>query len=96
MKTAILPQLRIKPEFRNAVESVLHEDESLSAFIEASVRGAVEYRRAQNEFHARGEAAWQQYQQSGNAYPASQVTQELRDMLDAKRKQLQSRTASAT
>jgi hypothetical protein len=93
MKTTTLPQIRVAPAFRSEVESVLRDGENLSSFIEATVRGAVEYRQTQAEFHARGEAAWQAYQRSGKSYPASQVTQELRDMLDTKRKQLQSRAA---
>ncbi|MDR2188221.1 MAG: prevent-host-death protein [Azonexus sp.] len=95
MKTAILPQLRVEPGFRNAVESVLHEGENLSAFIEAAVRGAVEYRRTQMAFHARGELAWQEYQRAGASCPADRVVGELRDVLEAKRQQLPSRAATA-
>jgi hypothetical protein len=95
MKTAILPQVRVESKFRDAIESVLREGENISAFVEAAVRGAVEYRHAQAEFHARGEAAWQEYQRTGKSLPAVQVVQELRGMLDAKREQLQSRAASS-
>jgi len=92
MKTAVLPQVRVAPELRADAESVLREGESLSEFVEATVRGAVEYRRAQAEFHARGDAAWRQYQQTGVSRPAGEVIGELRGMLDAKRKQLKART----
>ncbi len=92
MKTAILPQVRVGPQLRAELESVLREGESLSEFIETTVRSAVEYRREQAEFHARGEAAWRRYQRTGESYPASQVVDELRDMLEARRRQLQART----
>lgn len=95
MKTAILPQVRVEPELRAAAESVLREGESLSMFVEATVRSAVEYRHAQAEFHARGEAAWQEFQRTGKSHPAKLVVAELREMLDDKRKQLQARAASS-
>lgn len=77
---------------RAELESVLREGESLSEFIETTVRSAVEFRRMQAEFHARGEAAWRRYQRTGESYPASQIVDELRDMLEARRRQLQART----
>lgn len=92
MKTAILPQVRVGPQLRAELESVLREGESLSEFIETTVRSAVEFRRMQAEFHARGEAAWRRYQRTGESYPASQIVDELRDMLEARRRQLQART----
>jgi len=96
MKTAIIPQVRVEPELRSDLESVLRKGETLSEFVEATVRSAVEYRRMQAEFHARGEAAWQQYQRTGTSIPAYQVTQELRDMLQARRSQLKARTVPST
>jgi len=96
MKTAIIPQVRVEPELRSDLESVLRDGETLSEFVEATVRSAVVYRRMQTEFHARGEAAWQQYQRTGTSIPAEQVVQELRDMMEAKRKQLGARTTQPT
>ncbi len=89
MKTAILPQVRVEPELRAQLESVLREGETLSGFVERTVRSAVEYRRVQAEFHARGEAAWQDYRRSGVSHPADEVIAELRDKLEARRKSLQ-------
>lgn len=96
MKTAIIPQVRVEPELRSDLESVLRDGETLSEFVEATVRSAVEYRRMQTEFHARGEAAWQQYQRTGASIPAEQVIQEMRDMMEAKRRQLRARTTQPT
>lgn len=88
MKSAILPQVRVEPQLRADVESVLAKGESLSEFVEEAVRRAVEYRRVQDDFHARGEASWQEYQRTGEAYPAEEVLEELRALTDARRKQL--------
>jgi len=54
MKTATLPSLRVDPGLRAAAESVLKEGESLSAFVENSVKAQVNYRKTQAEFIARG------------------------------------------
>ncbi len=89
MKTAILPQVRVAPELREDLESVLREGETLSEFVEASVRSAVEHRRVQIEFHLRADAAWAHFQQTGEAYPAQEVVAELRAKVDARRRHLQ-------
>lgn len=88
MKTAIIPQVRVEPSLRTELESVLREGETLSEFVESTVRDAVAFRRDQALFHARGEAAWQAYQETETAIPAEQVLDELHDMLDAKRQAL--------
>lgn len=88
MKTAILPQVRVEPELRADLESVLREGETLSEFLEATVRSAVEHRRVENEFHARADAAWAHFQQTGEAYPAEDVVAELRARTDVKRREL--------
>jgi len=89
MKTAIIPEVRVEPQLRADLESVLREGETLSEFIEATVRSAVECRRMQNEFHARADAAWEEYQRTGVSYPAGDVVAQLRAKLDARRKELQ-------
>lgn len=58
--------MRVEPEFRNELEAVLGETETISAFVEQAVRGAVNYRRTQAGFLARGEQAWQEYQRTGS------------------------------
>jgi len=42
MKIATIPAVRVDPEFRAEAESVLAEGESLSEFVETSVRAGVE------------------------------------------------------
>jgi predicted transcriptional regulator len=88
MKTAVIPQVRVEPELRAELESVLHEGETLSQFVEASVRSAVAFRRVQTRFHARGDAAWEKYQATGDFVPADEVLAKLEAKLQARRRQL--------
>jgi predicted transcriptional regulator len=80
MKTATLPSLRVDPQLRDAAESVLQEGESLSSFIETSVREMVERRRIRTEFIARGLASRDESQRTGVYYSVNDV----RVMLDKK------------
>ena len=66
MKSATIPPLRVTPELRQAAESVLRENESLSAFVESSVVKQIEFRKMQNEFISRGLAAKKQSEESGS------------------------------
>ena len=88
MKSAVIPQVRVEPELRAELEAVLQEGETLSGFVEASVRSAVAFRRVQTHFHERGQAAWQHYQATGESLSAAKVLANLQAKLDAKRKQL--------
>jgi len=88
MKTAVIPQVRVEPELRAELEAVLKQGETLSEFIEASVRSAVEFRRIQTSFHERGEAAWQHYQRTGVSRSADEVLAKLQAKLNARRKRL--------
>ncbi|WP_063900176.1 YlcI/YnfO family protein [Burkholderia pseudomultivorans] len=47
------PSGRIEPELGGAAEGVLQEGETLSSFVEQSVREGIERRRLQSEFIAR-------------------------------------------
>lgn len=85
MKSATLPSLRVEPELRAAAESVLKEGETLSAFIEDSLRRQVAYRKTQSEFIARGLASAEEARQTGVYYSAEEVLAELKGMLDARR-----------
>ncbi|MGC3986566.1 MAG: YlcI/YnfO family protein [Pseudorhodoferax sp.] len=88
MKTAVIPQVRVDPGLRAQLEAVLGPDETLSEFVEASVRRAVEVRQAQTDFLARGQVAWENFQRTGEALPAERVLGKLQARLDARRKQL--------
>jgi hypothetical protein len=72
MKSATLPPLRVTPDLRAAAESVLEEGESLSSFVETSVRKQIEFRRVQKEFIARGLAAREDARRTGAYYTVEQ------------------------
>jgi hypothetical protein len=88
MKSAVIPQVRVEPELRAELEAVLHQGETLSEFVEASVRNAVEFRRVQTRFHERGQASWEHYERTGVSFSADEILSNLQTKLDAKRKQL--------
>lgn len=81
MKTATLPSLRVEPALRKAAEAVLREGESLSSFMEQSLRDEVNRRRVQSEFIARGLASRDEAKRTGVYYDADTVHAELHDML---------------
>ncbi|MEN1926357.1 YlcI/YnfO family protein [Luteimonas sp. MJ293] len=81
MKTASLPSLRVTPELRQAAESVLHEDESLSSFMEKTLREEVNRRRMQAEFIARGLAAREEGKRTGVYFTAQESLAALDDIL---------------
>ena len=88
MKTATIPQIRVEPELRADLESVLMQGETLTDFVEATMRNAVAFRRVQLAFHARAKAASDEYHQTGVAAPVETVLAKLQAKLDAKRKKL--------
>ncbi|MBO9123065.1 MULTISPECIES: YlcI/YnfO family protein [unclassified Rhizobium] len=85
MKSATLPSLRVDPELRAAAESVLEEGETLSAFVENSVRAQIEYRRTHEEFIARGLASLAKAERTGVYHSADDVLTMLKSKLDAAR-----------
>ena len=86
MKTATMPALRVEPELRQAAEDILRPGETLSAFVEDSLRRNVTFRRTQQEFIARGLASRDAAKQSGVYFSSEQVLQELDDLLVSARK----------
>lgn len=88
MKTATIPSVRVEPEFRAELESVLAEGESLSEFVEASVRASVERRRVQAEFVARGLRSRDEAKRTGDYVDADDVVTALQRKLDAARTRL--------
>jgi hypothetical protein len=88
MKTAVIPQVRVEPELRADLESVLHPGETLTDFVEATVRNAIAFRRVQTSFHARARAASEEYHRTGVSVSVETVLERLQSKLDAKRKKL--------
>ncbi|NTW84236.1 MAG: prevent-host-death protein [Chlorobiaceae bacterium] len=87
MKSVSLPSLRVEPELRKAAEKVLENGETLSSFIESSLRIGIERRLQQKECIARGLASRDQARESGSYFDAENVTGELRTMLTQAKKQ---------
>jgi hypothetical protein len=88
MKTAVIPQIRVEPELRADLESVLKRGETLTEFVEVSVRNAIAFRRMQTQFHERAQAASEEYHRTGVSVPVDAVLGRLQSKLDAKRKLL--------
>ncbi len=81
MKTAFIPSLRVAPELRQAAESVLQEGETLSSFVEQSIRAGVERRNLHKAFIARGLASREEAKSSGEYFSSAEVHAELARML---------------
>ena len=81
MKSASIPSLRVDPELREAAERLLQHGETLSSFMEQSLRLNVERRKVQHEFIARGLRARDEAKRSGDYIPAEEVLRELDRML---------------
>ena len=77
MKTATMPALRVQPELRQAAEEMLQPGETLSGFVEESLRRNVERRQAQQAFIARGLASRDAAKKSGKYVPAETMLAKL-------------------
>lgn len=85
MKTATIPSVRIEPELRAELESLLEAGETLSGFVEASVRASVHRRRVQAEFIARGLRSLDEARRTGEYVDADVVVDGLQRKLEAAR-----------
>lgn len=85
MKSAMIPSLRVTPDLRAAAESVLEEGETLSAFVETSLRRQIDFRRVQKEFIARGLAAREESRRTGLYFTAEQSLAALDRIIEQRR-----------
>ena len=83
MKTATIPSVRVEPELRAEVESLLGEGETVSEFVEASVRAAVQRRHHQAVFIARGLRSLDDARRTGDYVDADVVLESLQRKLNA-------------
>ena len=88
MKIASIRSVHVEPDFRAEVEAVLAEGETLTEFVEASVRAGVERRRVQGEFVARGLRARDAARRTGDYVDADVVLDGLQRKLDYARVRL--------
>lgn len=84
MKTAVIPQVRVEPELRAALDSVLLPGETLTDFVAASVRRAVEFRRVQTDFAARCDASLAAYERTGVSILSDVVLSKLESKIAAR------------
>ena len=90
LKTTTIPSIRVEPDFRAEVEAVLADGETLSHFVEASVRASVERRRLQAECIAGGLRSRDRDEArcTGDDVDADVVVDNLQRKLDAARTRL--------
>ena len=81
MKTATIPPLRVHPDLREAAEKVLDKGESLSSFVEQSIRENVQRRQLQREFLNRGLASRDDAKKSGRYVSSDAVAHRLDTLL---------------
>lgn len=82
MKTASFPSLRVEPELRQAAEDSLQEGETISSFVEQSIRDSIDRRKCQREFYARGLASREKSARTGIYVTADAVLGRLEQMLE--------------
>jgi hypothetical protein len=88
MRTATLPAVRVSPDTRSLIESVLREGESLSTFIEETVRNQAQWRKEDQAFYSEAQRR-STLVKSGKMKTVSheEVIQGLRDRLSAKKQE---------
>jgi predicted transcriptional regulator len=77
MKTTTIPPLRVSPELRKQAEAVLERGETLSAFVLDALTRSIQYRKARQEFIARGLASAARARKTGKYVPADKVIGKL-------------------
>jgi hypothetical protein len=82
MKTATIPSIPVEPAFREQMERVLNENESLSQFVETAVRNCVRQRMDEAEFLARGLRSLAKAKESSEYIEADEAVARLRKTLD--------------
>lgn len=86
MKSATFPPVRVTPELKKAAERVLRPNESISQFVEQSLRSQIAHRVAEDEFIARGLRAGEEARRTGVYYSIEEVEAELTKRLEAARR----------
>jgi len=81
LKTASFPSLRVDPDLRRAAEDVLREGESLSSFVEQSIRDGIERRHVEREFVTRGLVSRESARKKGAHVSSEAVIDRLQNML---------------
>jgi len=83
LKSRTLPPLRVSEKMRADAESVLAPGETLSAFVMDAVVGAIDFRKSQMDFIARGMASADRARREGGYLAADKAVARLRKRLVA-------------
>jgi predicted transcriptional regulator len=94
MKTSAIPSVRVEPELREQLEQVLQVGETLSSFVETSVRENVRRRLEQAEFVRRGMASLEAARRSGKYIKADAVIAKLQARLGKAKSKASRRVAA--
>jgi hypothetical protein len=78
MRTATLPAVRVSPDTRSLIESVLKEGETLSTFIEETVKKHAAWRKEDALFHARAALASKRLAEGGKFFTPEESIARLR------------------
>ena len=84
MKSAQLPPVRVTPSVRQQIESVLHDGETLSQFVEQAAVEAAQRRQAQLAFVERGRASLARAHKTGEYHDAADALAAMQERLDAR------------
>ena len=85
VKTTTLPPLRVTPRVRKAIEAVLEEGETLSAFMLGAIARQTEIRSEQRAFAARALARSLEVERTGQYIQGQAVFKRLEDAVRAKK-----------
>lgn len=83
MKSATLPPVRITTDLRDKLSNVLHEGETISAFVSEAVRQQIEQRDADRGWLSQAWAAHARMQATGVHEPPEALMADLRASLAA-------------
>ena len=86
MKTTTLPPLRVAPKLRRAIEAVLEEGETLSAFMLDAVEKKAEVRREQRAFVGKALARSRDAERTGEYVRGEVVFKRLERVLERARR----------
>ena len=86
MKPSNFYSVRIDSRLRTAAEKVLESEESLSSFVEHSIRYQVQRRNLLRTFVERGLASAAEARHSGEYFSTDEVLTELDQIIDAQQR----------
>ncbi len=80
-KSRTIPPLRVSEQLRADAEGVLEPGETLSAFVMDALSRSIDFRKAQQDFLARGMASADRTRKKGGYVPAGKAVADLRKRL---------------